>query len=251
MTAGKDKVGHVVRLGLVGLAGLLSVMSVAALASRQKGHKDIAAVLERYEGSEETEQQEDKTQEETAENDGKKDKDESKDENKPEDKKTVQEEQAERISKRHIFSPPKPEKKFSAKLAGVLGKQAFFEGESKGVEAGQSHKGAKIKEIGADWVEVEFEGKTQKLYVFGKGGVVSKPSKEPPKPEPAKTTKAPEPEPIKPPEMPKIPENIKVPSGFKITAEMIARFKSLSPEMQKQILERMPADMREQVEKEL
>lgn len=241
MRAGKDKLGRVVRLVLVGLAGLLSVMSVAALASRQKEQQGIAALLERYEVREEINQEEDKTQEETAKDGGKNDEDKSKDENKPETEKSVQEEQAERIGKRHIFSPPKPEKKFTAKLAGVLGKQAFFEGEDKGVEVGQSHKGGKITEIGADWVEVEFEGKTQKLYVFGKGGGSGggpeRPSGMPPGgPMPMPGGR---------------PEGRGMPPGFELRPEMVEQFKSMPAEIRAKALERMPAEMREKLEKEL
>jgi len=229
MTVSKDKLTRIGHLGLVGLAGLLSVMSVAALASRHKGHKEITALLERYEVTEKTDEEQDKTQGET---------EKDKDANKQEKPKSVQQEQAERISNRHIFSPPEGKKGFPAKLLGVLGKQAFFEGADKGFEVGQSHKGGKIKQIGPDWVEVEFKGKTEKLYVFGKGGAEGGPPKPPGGPGV-----------IKRPEGPRPTGGPRMRGNFELTPEMIEKFKAISAERRAEALKRMPAEMREKLEK--
>ena len=246
MNINKDKVTRIARLAVIALASLLSILALTSLASRNKGYREIADLLERYNPSEKPPEK-DKTPNPN-EKEGKK---EGKKENK--NKKSLQELQVERIVKRLIFSVKKKPKGFSLKLAGVLGKLVYFQGENKGFGLGQTHKGAKIKRIGPDWVEVEFRGKMKMLYVFGKGGAVSKPSKSPPKPGPAGPAKAP-PKAIKPPTMPKMPKiskNMHVPSGFQITAEMVARFKSLSPEMQQQLLEQMPDNIREELEKKL
>ena len=234
MTINKDKLTRIVQLAVVVLAGLVTVMALGGLVRQLKGQQEITSLLERDEAP-------DKPDEPSKSDD----KDKKKE-------KSPQEIKAERIAKRHIFSVEKT-KKFSLKLMGILGELAYFQGENKGFTVGQSHKGAEIKRIGPDWVELVFDGKKKMLYVFGKGGVVSKPSKSPPKPKPTAPSKAPAPEPkaIKIPEMPKLPSNMQLPPGFKLTAEMIARFKSLSPEMQQNLLEQMPADIREQIEKEL
>jgi len=252
MNINKDKVTRIARLAVIALASLLSILALTSLASRNKGYREIADLLERYNPSEKPPEK-DKTPNPN-EKEGKK---EGKKENK--NKKSLQELQVERIVKRLIFSVKKKPKGFSLKLAGILGKLVYFQGPnkkglSKGFELGQTYKEAKIKRIGPDWVEVEFRGKMKMLYVFGKGGAVSKPSKSPPKPGPAGPAKPPPPEAIKPPtmpEMPKISKNMHVPSGFKITAEMVARFKSLSPEMQQRLLEQMPDNIREELEKKL
>ena len=42
-----------------------------------------------------------------------------------------------------------------------------------GVGVGDTHNGAKVVEIGPDWVRLEFEGKPLTLYVFGEGSAPS------------------------------------------------------------------------------
>ncbi len=264
MNINKDKVTRIARLAVIVLASLLSILALTALASKNKSQREIADLLELYNPSEKPPEKDKNPNpnEKEGKKEGKKEGEkEGKKEGKKEDKKkkSLQELKVERIIKRLIFSVKKKHKGFSLKLAGILGKLVYFQGPnkkglSKGFELGQTYKEAKIKRIGPDWVEVEFRGKMKMLYVFGKGGAVSKPSKSPPKPKPAGPAKAPPPEAIKLPEMPKMPKiskNMHVPSGFKITAEMIARFKSLSPEMQQQLLEQMPDNIREELEKKL
>ena len=83
------------------------------------------------------------------------------------------EEQVQRISSRNIFAPPRPRKSgFGGKLVGVLGQMAFFEG-SQGQTVGSNYNGATIKTIGADWVEIEYEGRVSRLNVFDPGGAGS------------------------------------------------------------------------------
>ena len=73
------------------------------------------------------------------------------------------------VTKRNMFAPPPP-KGFRARLSGVLGDSAIFDG-GKFVKVGESHQGAKLLEVGPDWVEIEFEGEKKKLQVFtGAGG---------------------------------------------------------------------------------
>jgi len=228
MTVNKDRLARIGQAGLVVLAGWLSVMCVMALISRHRSHTDIAALLERYEFTEKTDEEQDK--------------DKPKDPNNQKKPKPVQEEQADRINKRNIFSPPKDKEKFPAKLAGVLGNQAFFEGESNGFEVGQTHKEGMIKQIGPDWVEVEFKGETEKLYVFGEGGAGGGPEKPPGGPMPG---------PLAQPEGPQPPGGRKMEGNFELTPEMIERFKSMPAEIREKALERMPAEVREKLRKEL
>jgi len=67
------------------------------------------------------------------------------------------------ISQRHTFSKPKP---FRAQLTGVLGDKAYFQGDKKGYKSGDRFGQATVKVVGADWAEIEVDGKTQKLQVF-------------------------------------------------------------------------------------
>lgn len=218
MTINKHRLIRIGQWALVVLAGLFTVLSTTGLASRHKSHKDMAALLERYQIMDNAEDQQD--------NDKSKSPD---DKDKP---KSAHQGRADRINERGIFAPPKGKDKFSAKLVGVLGSQAFFEGENNGFEVGQSCKGGKIKAIGPDWVEVDFKGTTEKLYVFGKGGGDGGPS-------------GPSPGPGHRPGGPKMPE------GFEPTPEMLERFKSMPAEMREKALERMPEEIRKKLQSEL
>ncbi len=236
MTVNKDKLVRIGQLAVVVLASLLTVMAVGALASRHKGRREITALLERYEAADKPDEQDEPSNPD------------DKNSKKPDDKnkkKSAQEEQADRIAKRHIFSVDKT-KEFSLKLMGILGKLVYFQGENKGFTVGQSHKNAKIKRIGPDWVELEFEGKEKKLYVFGKdkGGGPSKPSMPggiaaPPasgRPSRARGRRG---------------RGSRMGGDFELSPERIERFKNMPPEMRQRILERMPAEQREKIEKEL
>jgi hypothetical protein len=82
------------------------------------------------------------------------------------------EEMVKRISSNRLIAP-KP----NLQLTGVLGDSAIFNG-GQLVKSGQSAGDMKLLSIGANWVEVEKDGQTQKLYVFqpiatgGPGGAV-------------------------------------------------------------------------------
>ncbi len=228
MTLSKDRLARSGQLAVVVLAGLLTVMAVGGLTWRLTGRREISALLERYEAPDKAEEQDKSPKAE--------------DKNK---QKSAHDAQADRIAKRHIFSVEKA-KGFSLKLMGILGELVYFQGENKGFEVGQSHKDAKIKRIGPDWVVLEFDGKEKKLYVFAedKGPGPSKPSvpggKAPPPtagPSRAGGRRGRGPG--------------RMPPGFELTPEMIERFKSMPAERRQRALERMPAEVREKIEKEL
>ena len=69
-----------------------------------------------------------------------------------------------RITQRNIFSPPKPGG-FQGRLIGILGDAAIFQG-NKQARVGEQIAGATVKEIGPDWVKLEFEDKPLTLNVF-------------------------------------------------------------------------------------
>ena len=133
MTVSKKRLARIAQLAVLVLAGLLTITALAALASRQKGHHQITTLLERYNPPEEPP---DKDKSPTPD-------DKNKNKNK---KKSPQEEQADRIAKRQIFSVEKS-KEFSLKLMGILGDMVYFHGQNKGFTVGQSHGGAKITQI--------------------------------------------------------------------------------------------------------
>jgi hypothetical protein len=56
------------------------------------------------------------------------------------------------------------------RLCGVLGDAAIFN-DSMMLKAGQSAGAMKVLTIGPDWVEVETEGRRDKLYVFAPGAI--------------------------------------------------------------------------------
>ena len=162
----------------------------------------------------------------------------------PSDKRLA--EQLARIAKRHIFSPAPSKKKFQSRLTGVLGETAYFGG--KGYKVGQTVDGAKVQAIGADWVQIEFEGKSQKLHVFGPGGGPSPGG-------PGRPTFGPEGRPPGGMTMPSPGGRRRgrgeMPAGFKLTPSMIEQFKGMPPEMREKALEHMPAEIRTQLEKAL
>ena len=80
--------------------------------------------------------------------------------------KTADDLRAQRLAGRHMFTPA-PKVAFSAKLQGVLGHLAYFVGNAQGMRVGQAIMGAKIKEIGPNWVKVDFQGKEMTVLVTG------------------------------------------------------------------------------------
>jgi hypothetical protein len=166
--------------------------------------------------------------------------------------KTPLDEQVERIAKRHVFSPTPPKQKLSAKLVGVAGSLAFFAGSPDGFAVGGSFNGVKVLAIGPDWAEVEFEGSRQKLEVFAAspeggppGGAMAGPSG-PPMPPGAQPAGGPPPGAVRAGGGAR-----EMPPGFKLTPEMIEQFKKMPPEQQKQALDSMPEELREQLKKAL
>lgn len=217
MSINQQSLQRISQLSVVALAALLTVMAVVALASRQKGHAEITALLARYSGSEEPTDQQDP-----------KDNGEKKDKDSPDPR-------LDRITKRHAFSPEKKPDEFSVKLVGVLGNSAYFEGENKAIKVGDSFKGATLKKIGADWVEFDFKGQPKKIFVFSASKDTASPSSPPAAPGPAKPAVAPSPSPA-------LPE----PAGtdIKPTPEMIERFRRMSPRSRRGPGGRMPPGMR-------
>jgi hypothetical protein len=72
-----------------------------------------------------------------------------------------------RMAKGNPFVQPKG---FQGRLVGVLGDRAYFEGQPDGFQVGQDFGGAKLRRLGPDWAELEFDGKPVRLEVFGQGG---------------------------------------------------------------------------------
>ncbi len=103
--------------------------------------------------------------------------------------KTPADETAARLAKRCIFAPAPPKPSFSAKLQGVLGDKAYFVGKPVGLAVGQDINGAKIKEVGPDWVKVEFQGtsRTLQLAPMPKGIKPAPPGKSGTPPPPGKS----------------------------------------------------------------
>lgn len=223
-----DRMMRIGGLVLVAAAVLFTVLCVIALATGGPEHRDTDELLVRY----------DKTF--RPDKDGRKEPGDKKPTSPAKNSKKTpspQDKLVELICKKHVFSPDPPKKTY--KITGVLGDLVFFSGNDKGVKVGETHNGAKIKQIGPDWVEVEVEGKTRKLHVFGEGeggpssptpGAGMRPSRRGPRP--GRGARGPR----------KMPP---------LTPEMIERFKSMPPEMQKKALEHMPPEFREKLEKAL
>ena len=222
MKVSSDGFLRVAKLSVLALAVLLSVLSIVALASRHGEHGEVSALIERYS---KTNQEQEKAQDPKESKKGK----------------SPQDEQVERIKRRNVFSPAK-KKSFSAKLIGILGDWAIF-APDKLVKVGESVSGAKVTEIGPDWVALEYEGKPKKLFVFGSTGKASGPS---PPDRPGRPSM-----PSGPPGMPKGAMVVSagrsakaMPPGFQVTPEMIEQFKKLTPEQREKALSRMPPEVR-------
>ena len=225
MSINTQSLQRISQLTVVALAALLTVMAVVALASRQKGHLEITSLLNRYTDAEKPANQQDP-----------KETGEAKKEDAPDPR-------IDRISKRHAFSPEKKPGEFSAKLIGVLGHSAFFEGENKAIKVGDSFRDATLKKIGADWVEFDFKGKPKKLFVFGAGKDSGSPSAPPGAPGPSGPPGRPGSSMRRPPSV--------IKGGMELSPEMIERFKSMPQEMREKATKRMPAELRKKLEEEL
>ena len=265
MTQPKDSILRIGKTVLVATAGLLTVLSVISLAQQGQGHQRVTKLIEKYTAAVTVK---DKSQPPTKDPKGTKPtKDDSKNKDKPKPKpkgkdkpkpkpkdkpkkpakkvKSPQEQQIERICKRHAFSLAPPKKTFTGKLRGVLDNLAYFDADNKGCKVGQDYKGAKLKEIGPDWVIVVFQGKPRTLHVFGPGSAKSSPPG------------APKPPPVARPGRPGGPRRTRGrpgmmrSRGFRMSPRMIEQFKSMPADRRKRALERMPAEIREKIEKAL
>ena len=153
-----DKLIRSAHLSLVALAAMLTILGVISLFGRDGIGGELEYLLARYSAAAADGDAEDAKEKNP----------ESKPSEPGSESKSAVEEQAERVRKRHPFSPAPP-KKSPPKLVGVLGDKAFFD-DGEGCEVDKNYKGAKIKEIGPDWVKIEFEGQDQTLHVYGQGG---------------------------------------------------------------------------------
>jgi hypothetical protein len=209
----------IVRIVLIALASLLGVLCIVTGISRGCHHGDISGLVSRYNRSGEEQQ--------APPEDPKK----SKKAKSPKDKRVAA------IQERNIFAPPKKKDAFKGKLLGVLGDSAIFDG-GKFVKVGETYSGAKLKKIGADYVELTFKGKSVKLSVFaggpsppGRGPMVRSSRMVRGGPVSPSSSRRPSP-----------------PRDFKLTPEMIQRFKEMPPEMREKALSSMPPEMRKQIE---
>ncbi|MHC4717925.1 MAG: hypothetical protein ACYS5V_13205 [Planctomycetota bacterium] len=156
------------RLALIALAAILTLMSLVAAARRHLGRAELADLLDRYAAATDPTAGNQPATQSAKDGKSKAGKDAGK-------SSTAARDRVKRICDRRIFSPAKPKRGFSATLVGVLGDEAFFAGQKKGYKVGQSFSGAKILEIGPDWVKLDVKGKDKTLHVFGKGGAGSSP----------------------------------------------------------------------------
>lgn len=74
---------------------------------------------------------------------------------------------ADRIEKSYIYIPKPPPQ--YRNVEGVLGDRVIFAG-GRSVGIGETFDGAKIIAIGSDWVDLEVDGKTISIGVFGGEG---------------------------------------------------------------------------------
>jgi hypothetical protein len=152
--------------------------------------------------------------------------------------------QVERIAKRNVFSPPPAAaaRPFTAKLIGVLGDEALFEGTGAVAVGGQIGEW-RVAAIGPDWVEVEQGGRKQKLDVFS---ATASPGGGPPRGGAPSMGGGPGGPSMAASAGPR-PDAGGPPGGMNITPEMIAQFKALPPDVRQKALEQMPPDMRAKV----
>lgn len=139
------------------------------------------------------------------------------------------------LGKENPFTPKKSWS--SGRLVGVLGDLAFFEN-GPALKVGDKHNGAKIRKIGPNWVEMDVEGNPKKVYVTS-GGPSSGPSPGGGRMRVPRGIPSPGPRSSGPP------------PGFKLTPEMIERFKKLPPDIRAKALQNMPPEIREQLQKAL
>ncbi len=141
------------------VAGLLGVLGIVELTAGRSRHQEVFGLLDRHLASASVEMPAPgPTPANPAEPPPRR----------PDKPKTRHEEQADRVGQRNVFAPPQV-RNVQFQLIGVLGDQALFAG-GQAVTAGQDYQGARVKEVGPDWVELEYEGKPMRLTVFSGQG---------------------------------------------------------------------------------
>jgi hypothetical protein len=218
---------------IVVVAGLLTVLCLGSLMSGAGADTTLDGLVARYAPEKKVKPASTQAKDE-------------KPKSKPRRKKSQPNKRVTRIQKRNIFSPPVV-KGFKAQLIGVLGHEAIFQG-GQFVKVGGTIQGAKLLAIGPDWVEVEYEGKAKKVYLFGPGGGPAGGASSAGRPGGGSMG----------------PFRGGPPRGMgsfrggpgegfrkRMIERMVERFKNMPAEERERHLKRMPAQWREQIEKEL
>ena len=155
------------------------------------------------------------------------------------------------VTDRHLFNPPPGKDTISGKLRGILGDKALFGGKWLGV--GDTFMDAKILEIGPDWVEYEYEGKTGREWVF----VAREQKGEPTNMKQAKKRKrresrsASKEEPTEAASEADTESQPNRGAARSVPSEMIERLRQMTPQQREAVLERMPDELRDRVKESL
>lgn len=201
----RTRVPQYAQLAALGVAGLITLLLLIAAVNRLDERKRVDALLEAQRLAAAAATQ-------------------------PAPAKTDPDPMVQRISERNVMAPPKATG-FQGQLTGILGDQAMFNG-SQLAKVGDNVAGAKVVSIGPNWAEIEFEGQTQKLWVFGPSSIT--------------TSAAPAPG-AGAPGAPRASSAPGAPGGRALSPEQIERFKQMPPEAREQALSRMPPEMAQQL----
>lgn len=132
--------------------------------------------------------------------------------------KSVHDRRADKVTSRSLFIPV-PKKSLSVKLMGILGDEAIFNGNKVG-RVGGKVGGAEITAIGPDWVDLLWEGKTVRQWVFGPrrldGAIVS-------------------------------PRRLKVPDGWEPPARILERIAKMAPKVRLEAMADFPDKARKMI----
>jgi hypothetical protein len=208
-------------VGLIGVAALLTTASLASLASRPAESDTLKGLLEEVRTPQA--QGADRTGPAARSRRGGDTRESS--------------QAVEKITQRNVFSPPAGPKKPPSPL-GVLGDQAVFPN-NEWVKVGGEYQGLKLLAIGPDWVEFEIDGKPVRASVFALAeGQQAQAAPGGPTPDQASQPGGGE------DRGPRFFGR----RGFAVTPEMIERFRSMPPDQRERFLERMPPEMRQQIE---
>jgi hypothetical protein len=209
-------------LGLVGAAALLSTASLASLVSRPSASRELLDLVAEVRAP----------QERGTEGAAAPTARPRRGRGTGESSQTV-----EQITQRNMFSPPAGPKKPPIPL-GVLGDEAVFPN-NEWVKVGEEYQGLKLLAIGPDWVEFEIDGKPARASVFA-----PREGEQPP----AAAASATPPEAAGPGGVGRRGRFFGGPRGFVVTPDMIERFRSMPPDVRERWLERMPPEIRQQLE---